>query len=457
MARMIGLILVLFSIYLSAQNTVREVDEITYNQFVKGNWQSLAKTGSKAAKQGLDFYYLNVRTGIAMMQLQRYHSAEKFLTKAAKQNSNDYVNEQLMWAQSFSGNDFEANKTFKKLSEETQQQSGFKTTRPLEFVYVEGGAKFSDKTAIVGNSAYAQLLLKHNITPGFHLLHGYTFLNRPTPSGTLYQHQYLIAPSFHVKNGWAFEASILGMSYHTTVSLDSVRIIDAQSQDTIPAGIRKFVVEGRRNTNYSGNYTQFGGYFQAGFSKRFYHFALKSSVGFFVEQRHPNYSKTVADVGIRRIYVNDVFVGSDSLLPPSTTSVDSFEIYYQGQLNIDAAYTFPFWQERITIGAKFFMPFTKSKVYATASPYLSVRVAKRAWLSAVYLYKGSYFLIDNGGTLLFNAFDVIHARTSLTATVAAAKIVTVYATFMHENLTDNFSKNRYNLYSAFAGLKFNLP
>lgn len=457
MARIVGLMMVFFSMSAVAQPTASEVDEVTYSQFVRNDWKSLAKTGLKASKTGLDFYYLNVRTGIAMMQLQRYHSAEKFLAKAAKQNSNDYVNEQLMWAQQFSGNAFAANQSFKKLSQQTKQNSGFKTKRPLDFVYMEGGAKFSDKKNIVDNSVYAQLLLKHNITPGFHLLHGYTFLNRPTPSGTLYQHQYLIAPSFHLKNGWALDVSALGMSYHKTISLDSTYIINAQSQDTIPAGIRKFVVEGRRIINYNGNYTQFGGYFQAGFSKRFFHFALKSSVGFFVEQRHPNYAFTATDIGNRRIYVNDVFVGSDSLLPPSTSTIDTFELYYQGQLTIDVAYTFPFWQERLTLGAKFLMPFTVLEVYATASPYLSVRVGKRAWLSAVYLYKGSYFLIDNGGTLLFNAFDVIHARTSLTATVVASKIVTVYTTFMHENLTDNFSKNRYNLYSAFAGLKFNLP
>jgi len=446
----------LISSNLFAQQSIQEIDEKTYNQYINSDWKNLAETGKQAAKNKQSFYYLNVRTGIALTQLQAYHSSVRFLTKAVKQNDIDFANERLMWAYSLSGNTFQANEIYGRLSTEAQKNSGYKTKRPLEFVYVEGGYKISDKSTVAGNSAYANLLLKHNITQNFDLLHGYTFLTRETPTGTYYQHQYLIAPTIHVKSGWAFDVALHGLYYSRKLSGDTIRQIKDSLIETRPEGTVKNVRTFKSNVGFFGNNNGLGISGYIGIQKKLPFVNVRAGFNYFYGENSPHRNQALADTGVRNVFVNGALVNTVPFTNSFNVLDSSKTTYHQGTFYADVAYTFPFWQERLVLGIKLFVPFTTTDVYVTASPYIALRVAKRAWLSAGYLYKGSYILSDNSSSLLFNTFDIIHARSNLTATIALTKSVTLYTTFIHENTTDYSSQKRYNFYALFTGLKFNL-
>ena len=93
-----------------------EIDAITYDQYLKQEWKELIKTSKEADRNGISFYYLDVRTGIAYYNLKKYRTAIKYLKKAYRSNqNNEYVNELLYYAYLFSGRANDAEKLKKDL------------------------------------------------------------------------------------------------------------------------------------------------------------------------------------------------------------------------------------------------------------------------------------------------------------------------------------------------------
>lgn len=67
----------------------QKVNSETYSAFMNEDWNEVIKIGNKAFNQGHNFYYLNLRVGIAHFKKQEYSFAKPFLLSAAKQNDQD--------------------------------------------------------------------------------------------------------------------------------------------------------------------------------------------------------------------------------------------------------------------------------------------------------------------------------------------------------------------------------
>ena len=52
-----------------------EVDKQSYQLFLDGKWPELIQFSEEARKQGIDFFYLQARTGIAWYNLGKYRNA----------------------------------------------------------------------------------------------------------------------------------------------------------------------------------------------------------------------------------------------------------------------------------------------------------------------------------------------------------------------------------------------
>ncbi len=105
--------LITINITVEAQNTINTltVDKITYEQYLAGNWKGLIQTGKVALKHDIDFYYLQIRMGIAYYNLKKYRLAVKYLAKARKADrKNDLLNEYLYYAYLNSGRVMDAEK-----------------------------------------------------------------------------------------------------------------------------------------------------------------------------------------------------------------------------------------------------------------------------------------------------------------------------------------------------------
>ena len=119
----------LLSTSMVAQNKLNtlQVDKITYDSFLKGDWHQLIQTGKEAIDNGIEFYYLDVRMGVAYYSLKKYRTAVKYFDKAYKLNNNDdYVKQYLYYSYLFAGREKDAGKIKKTFDNNTKKELGLK-------------------------------------------------------------------------------------------------------------------------------------------------------------------------------------------------------------------------------------------------------------------------------------------------------------------------------------------
>ncbi len=165
-------------------------DIITYRQFLHMEWDSLIDCGNRYLDNGIDYYYLQIRLGIAYHNKQRYVKAISHLNKALEFAPGDPVTiEYLYFANLFKGNDFEAKLWLKQITPVRRQELGIKTRfidgysadLTYSFTPEKQIAKIPGST-ITGTQQLPKSFTNANVTlsqsPGsrFKLVEGYTFL-----------------------------------------------------------------------------------------------------------------------------------------------------------------------------------------------------------------------------------------------------------------------------------------
>ena len=64
----------LFPLFMSGQqlNNFLAVDTLTYKYYLAEDWDKLINAGDKAINDGIDYYYLRMRMGIASYEKRKY-------------------------------------------------------------------------------------------------------------------------------------------------------------------------------------------------------------------------------------------------------------------------------------------------------------------------------------------------------------------------------------------------
>lgn len=244
MYKRIGIIVFLFLSLLnvSAQKKLNfiEVDTTSYQLFQQQKWQELIDYSVLSRKQGIDFFFLQARTGIAFFNLGKYRTASEWFLKAYKMDSQyDWLQEYVYYSLVYSGRKAEAMKLANNFSSDMKSEIGFKKSKILR-VALEGGYSFNSdfnqltalnlgkKTNV--NDDYGEAFfmkyyhfesfdLSHQILPGFSLNHNLTYLQstleqtvdwgtKTTFPAKTKQFQYYINPHF-----------VLGQKIHISPSL----------------------------------------------------------------------------------------------------------------------------------------------------------------------------------------------------------------------------------------------
>ena len=79
-----------FAINATAQSFMK-IDSATYAQYLERDWPALIRNGRKALGQGVDYYYLRMRMGIAFYEQKNYRTASGHFRKALEFNNGDPV------------------------------------------------------------------------------------------------------------------------------------------------------------------------------------------------------------------------------------------------------------------------------------------------------------------------------------------------------------------------------
>ncbi|MEA2042602.1 MAG: hypothetical protein U9N85_08635 [Bacteroidota bacterium] len=188
----IAILLVLFTVSAFAQEQISypAINAKTYELFLQKDWKQLIKTGKQSLKKDIDFYYLQVRMGIAYYELKKYPKAVKHFENAHDKNKTDeLIQEYLYFSYLFSGRYEDARVmagTFKRL---LKKKLNISAEHPfISALYIETKHDFNEdykyapqlgesvSQRAVLNQSYYNLSLEHKIGDRVTIFHGYSHI-----------------------------------------------------------------------------------------------------------------------------------------------------------------------------------------------------------------------------------------------------------------------------------------
>ncbi len=118
--------------------TAAATDSVTWRLYQEKDWPELLKTAEKAILDGIDFYYLRVRAGVAARELKKYGKAVRHLAKAREEYSDDdFTNGYLYSSLALAGRDDEAAFLASRLTHDARERLNISLQGTLNSLSVE--------------------------------------------------------------------------------------------------------------------------------------------------------------------------------------------------------------------------------------------------------------------------------------------------------------------------------
>jgi len=200
MSKRIGIIILCFLILgnVMAQKKLNyiEVDKKSYQLFLEKKWTELIDYSTEARKQGIDFFYLEARTGIAWYNLKKYRTSAVWFLKAWENDQSfEWLQEYLYYSLALGGRGAEAIKYAAGFTPAMKEKIGYSNSK-ITRVALEGGYCFNpdfesltksySSSEYIGedygeafylkNYHFESFDLNHRMAPGLHLNHNFTYL-----------------------------------------------------------------------------------------------------------------------------------------------------------------------------------------------------------------------------------------------------------------------------------------
>ncbi len=148
------------------------VDRNSYALYQQQKWEELILYSTEARKNGIDFFYLQARTGIAWYNLGKYRSAtEWFLKSWESDKSFSWLQEYLYYSLLFSGRTYEASKIAQQFTPELKEKVNFQDKGITRIAY-ETGFSFNPSFTELANRDFAG-----EVEPGTDYGEGYFLKN----------------------------------------------------------------------------------------------------------------------------------------------------------------------------------------------------------------------------------------------------------------------------------------
>ncbi len=239
----LNLLFILSVTFLFSQEEINvpSADAKTYNQYLAKDWKGLINTGKKYLKSGIDFYYLQMRMGIAYYELHKYALAVKYFENTySKSPDNELVQEYLYYSYLFSGRFGDAKllgaSFSRKIKEKLNIESEYPFIRALYFStiqYINEDYKenlplednLNQITAL--NESWYNISFEHAAGRRLTFFHGYSHLKitnnirdidpdlPPEYIENINQNEYYFSAKYHASKGFNISGGIhyLNTSY----------------------------------------------------------------------------------------------------------------------------------------------------------------------------------------------------------------------------------------------------
>jgi len=185
-------LLIIFLTAAQAQEKLNyaEVDKQSYQLFLDGKWPELIEFAEEARKQGIDFFYLEVRTGIAWYNQGKYRNAAPWFLKAyASEKSFEWLQEYVYYSLVFSGRSLEAVKYAPSFSDALKKKIGFRNTGLTRLAYEIGYSFNTDLESLKSRDFRTEVNLGEDYGEAYFLknynFHSFDLSHRVAPNFTL--------------------------------------------------------------------------------------------------------------------------------------------------------------------------------------------------------------------------------------------------------------------------------
>ena len=216
MSKRIGIIslFLMFFIAAKAQEKLNytSVDKQSYDLFQNKKWSELITYSAKVRKSGMDFFYLQVRTGIALYSQKKYSIAtEYFLRAYANDQSFEWLQEYVYYSLVYSGRYLEAIKYGSQFSMAVKEKIGIKNEGITRLAY-EGGYSFNTESENLINRKFSdEVNLGTDYGEGYFLknynFHSFDLSHKISPNLTLNHNITLIGVNREAVLDWGTHAS----------------------------------------------------------------------------------------------------------------------------------------------------------------------------------------------------------------------------------------------------------
>jgi hypothetical protein len=259
MSKRFGLTVILFLLFFFASAQQKwnyiEIDKKSYELFQQKKWDELIKFNDEARDHGIDYFYLQARTGIAYYNLKRYRKASRWFFKAWENDQSfDWLQEYLYYSLVFGGRVDEALKFATGFTKDLQQKIHY-ADKKITRVGLESGYAFNPdynnlmnenfsgevdlgedygEAFILKNYFYESFDLSHQVAPGVKINHNINYINlnreelvdwgsqNSFPAKTN-QFQYFINTQFVAGKKWYISPSVTAIAGNTELFLGTYR------------------------------------------------------------------------------------------------------------------------------------------------------------------------------------------------------------------------------------------
>jgi len=198
-----------------AQETVSSqvVDKISYQLFELGYWTDLIDYAEDAIVKGENFYYLQIRLGIAYYELKEYRQALYHFEKAKTlQAPDDVLNEYLYYCYIYNNQYEQALKLSKHFNKHLLDATATNHPSIIIFANIEGGTKIPSDT-FYKPMYYTQTGLTFRAGRNMTAYAAYTYITQKNYYATLQQQQYYLTVNIPLAHSWLLSPAVHVLSY----------------------------------------------------------------------------------------------------------------------------------------------------------------------------------------------------------------------------------------------------
>jgi hypothetical protein len=451
--------LIQFSYAQQKELNYEDIDNTTLHLFNQKNWKDLKVYGEAAIKQNYNFYYLNLRTGIACYYLQEFYDAIHHLNNSIRNNYQSSIAREYLYLSYIGlGMEEEALHCLQQLPSDKQTSFNVKKSKYLDFIYTEGAVKFSDKRDSVGNTNYFNLGIRHRLSYRLNFYHAFSFLSQDNYWGGYNQYQYYISPKYTLS-----EHVTLQPAYHYIVTNTNIRLnTNLFNRITSTYTVPPFNQQVFDTTDYftlqnsAGTVKIISNLYYLGLNYKFNRFDLFPHASVLTVKKTDN-------LNINQ-HTDWKYVSVIPPLPPvfSNGGYDSNyravkdTSYNQYQFGLEFSYTLPFFSDRIKIGADVnYVSHNSDNLWAW-SPNITARIGKKLWINTEYYHGNIYNLAEKRGSIVNNSIDITKSRLSILGYYAIKKNLGIYLMYQNESKKEATYKSKYQFNTLLLGLKLNL-